>query len=275
MTRHGRARGFTLIELLVVIGIMGLLLTLLVPTISKATDAVRTYRTRAILKELSISLNNFRADFGDYPPSKPRKPLVGSKTDPNSGESVSGAGNLAVYLRGPGGYGWGMAAGGQMPFGGVARRTYGPFYQCPGELVRNETISGTFMPTGLLDGYQPPGIILYFRSYPSTFKDDAGHNVIIQAFDPKDNERTDKPGDSTLQYVPPTGLTPQALFDSLTAVFRGGSGSNATQVIRYRRQDYLLISPGADGRFGYIDKNTQLPCKSDIATAVNDDIANF
>jgi prepilin-type N-terminal cleavage/methylation domain-containing protein len=277
MPGHGQPRGFTLVELLVVIGIIGLLLTLLVPTISKATETVRTYRTRTILKDLSIGLNSFKIDFGDYPPSKPRVPLpgLGLKSDPASGEAASGAGNLVVYLRGPNSSGWGMAAGGQMPFGGVARRTYGPYYQCPEESVRTEVINNTLVPGGFLDGYQPPGIILYFRSSPTTIKDSSENYVIIQTFDATDCNRTDKPNKPELNYVPPGGLTQKTLFDNLTGVFQTSTGSTAAQLVRYKRQDYILISPGVDGKFGYIDKETLLPCTSDSTNAQNDDIANF
>ena len=125
MKRAGRTRaGFTLIELLVVIGIIAVLVALLIPTISAAMLMAHRSVTKSTLNELALSLKAFKADFGDYPPSRPRVPLTGTKTDPASGELATGAANLVYYLRGPGGSGWGMGGGGVMPFPGQKPRSH-------------------------------------------------------------------------------------------------------------------------------------------------------
>ncbi|QEH38163.1 hypothetical protein OJF2_67610 [Aquisphaera giovannonii] len=66
-TRRG---GFTLVELLMVIAILGLLIALLLPAIN---SAVRTSRKAAIgaeINTLAQGLNAFKAQYGDYPPSR-------------------------------------------------------------------------------------------------------------------------------------------------------------------------------------------------------------
>jgi len=95
MKAKKRTVGFTLLELLVVISIIGLLVALLVPTISRATETVRKAMTRRIIKEVSVGLENYRSDFGEYPPSRPYK-----SDDPESGAMPSGAARTTPASRG-------------------------------------------------------------------------------------------------------------------------------------------------------------------------------
>jgi prepilin-type N-terminal cleavage/methylation domain-containing protein len=70
------ALAFTLIELLTVIAIISLLISILVPSVSKARDAAKNTKTRAIMKNMGDSLEMFAHDNQDelhglnYPSSK-------------------------------------------------------------------------------------------------------------------------------------------------------------------------------------------------------------
>ena len=69
-TDNGPRRGFTLIELLVVIIVVAILVALLLPAIN---GAVRTARNAAVQAEINLlaqALESFKANYGDYPPSR-------------------------------------------------------------------------------------------------------------------------------------------------------------------------------------------------------------
>jgi len=332
MPRPRHAGGFTLIELLMVIAIVGLLMTLLVPTISKATEQVRAIQTRGILKEISIGLENFRKDFGDFPPSRPANgfdgtlvtappfSILASEGDVARGCMGTGAANLVYYLGGPQRSGWGTNAGGLMPsaysvdasgarpapLGGTPQRVYGPYYQCPEESVRyaertenlqyRDPVTGTltagFPAVAFLDAYKPPGIILYMRSYKRLGLDASGVTTanIIQAFDPSDNNNraawdpvtrtvNSRLLDNRCNYTQDcTGSrAQQGMFDLAVGVWTK-SGTRRTVLRRYPRQDYMLISPGPDGRFGYVNEDTLAPTDPEVEGSVAtrpDDITNW
>lgn len=87
---HAAAAGFTLIELLVVIGIIALLAGILLPMALKAYGAGRRARTAADLQSISVALDAYKADFGDYP---------------RVGTNQAGAATLGLALVGPYGNG--------------------------------------------------------------------------------------------------------------------------------------------------------------------------
>jgi len=71
-----RSRGFTLIELLTVIAIISLLISILVPSVSKARDAAKNAKTRAIMKnmgdgfEMFVNENSAELRGQNYPSSR-------------------------------------------------------------------------------------------------------------------------------------------------------------------------------------------------------------
>jgi len=60
-------QGFTLIEMLVVIGIIGVLLAIILPTIFATNKAANRKRTQADLGTVQMALEEYRKDFKDYP----------------------------------------------------------------------------------------------------------------------------------------------------------------------------------------------------------------
>lgn len=61
--------GFTLIELLIVIVILGLLMSLVAPTMFSKVDSTKVKTARAQMQMIETALDTYRLDMGDYPKS--------------------------------------------------------------------------------------------------------------------------------------------------------------------------------------------------------------
>ncbi|MFH1227450.1 MAG: prepilin-type N-terminal cleavage/methylation domain-containing protein [Planctomycetota bacterium] len=64
-----RINGFTLIELLVVIGILGILAGLLLPGLMKSKAQALRSTSKAEIAQIKGALEQYYANFGDYPPT--------------------------------------------------------------------------------------------------------------------------------------------------------------------------------------------------------------
>ena len=69
MYSHERHFGFTLIELLIVIVILGLLMSLVAPTMFSKVDSTKIKTAKAQMHMLETALDTFRLDMGVYPKS--------------------------------------------------------------------------------------------------------------------------------------------------------------------------------------------------------------
>lgn len=67
MLRHAKNRAFTLIELLVVIAIMAILAGLILGTLSGIQRKANRDRAKTEIEALSAALENYKAEYGDYP----------------------------------------------------------------------------------------------------------------------------------------------------------------------------------------------------------------
>jgi general secretion pathway protein G len=66
MTRHGQ-RGFSLVEILVVLVIMGLLISVVAPTVLNRADEARVQKVHADFKAIETALKIYRLDNYVYP----------------------------------------------------------------------------------------------------------------------------------------------------------------------------------------------------------------
>lgn len=252
-------RGFTLIELLVVMSIIGVLVSLLLPAVNHTVIAVRAAACAHRIAGISGGLENFKSDWGTYPPSDPNAPdkIVGTDDTTNgTGGMQYGYQIMALALIGPTAKGWGAALGtgnnAQTPFGGSAPgRTYGPYYQMEAGGARS----------GIADAFPSPRrAILYFRFDP--------RNPVGQEFNHNDNPTTSSQG------CPEEGFISKAHFD-LSAKYETPDSRQ-----KWQRDDYLLMSPGADRLYGYVREGDPPMAATDKryindGTATCDDITNF
>lgn len=61
------AGGFTLVELLVVVAIIGILVSLLIPTVGRIRRAAQAADTQALIAKLQSAIERYNQDFGAYP----------------------------------------------------------------------------------------------------------------------------------------------------------------------------------------------------------------
>ena len=92
--RTARRRGFSLVELMTVIAVLGLLMSIIVPALGKASVSAKVARTKTLFDAIAKGIEMYRSDGtleNDYPPSR-----IG---DPNN-ITVEGAQTLLWGLAG-------------------------------------------------------------------------------------------------------------------------------------------------------------------------------
>lgn len=270
-------RAFTLIELLVVISILGLLVSILVPTVGLAKRAARIAETQALINSLQTGLESFKSDglnsrflSGDYPESR---------FEVASGAGPYGGGGYTVYgaqalvwalvgadLQGTAGFGldynyapprWteNRYDDGSIPRYGPYVDTTGLTIERPGEAdsqceMRGELGNDANNAPVILDPFNMP--VLYFKA-------DTSGNSIDTIYRLSDNA----------PFIAANGLSDYSAFAGLEDGDAGWTGfieddREFAQDHPYRGDSFILLSAGPDRKFGPPD---------DGQTA--DDVANF
>ncbi|MDG1165457.1 MAG: type II secretion system major pseudopilin GspG [Porticoccaceae bacterium] len=67
MSEESKQVGFTLIELLIVIVILGLLMSLVAPTMFSKVDSTKIKAASAQMQMIQTALDTYRLDMGEYP----------------------------------------------------------------------------------------------------------------------------------------------------------------------------------------------------------------
>src|SRR5947207_903652 len=85
LPKSQRGTAFTLVELLVVIGIIGLLVSILLPSLNKARRAARTVQCLAILRQWGQAQAMYTQDFKGWavPNLQDPSPIGGTTSGPN------------------------------------------------------------------------------------------------------------------------------------------------------------------------------------------------
>jgi len=94
-------KAFTLIELLVVIGIIGILIAILLPAMSRAREQSKTLKCASQLRQVGIALNNYASNYKWNLPTWSAWQVVDGN---GMGEDTPGDGwteQLAKYMAGP------------------------------------------------------------------------------------------------------------------------------------------------------------------------------
>lgn len=77
MKSYRRERGFTLIELLVVVAIIALLISILLPSLSRAREQAKIVKCMSNLKNIQSGCNQYNLEFDDYPWTIPNTSVPG------------------------------------------------------------------------------------------------------------------------------------------------------------------------------------------------------
>lgn len=301
LRRHRRG-GFTLVELMVAIGIIGILISILVPVVIHARKAAAINRTKQDLEAIRTALDAYKSDWGMYPPIAPLPASPNNASDPTSNINntdgkpmltYDGAHALytALMLRGNARMSRTVNSVSANVAGGG--RSYGPYLQA--EQVKSITDPdaklASLVPPGehclLCDSYGNP--ILYVPAYPLPLN--YAKTATKTPTNPYVSDSTAPAGQPAPFYdfhAVPTQIPDPATSATATIVpFHNGVYSNAgLDEMRVLMGDtnhdgmidatatppeqaaatgpYLLWTAGADGRFGINPTSTK-----------SDDICNF
>ena len=172
--------GFTLVEVMIVIIIIVILAGLLLPAVMSAIRRAKITATRFEIQTIGLALEQYRQDFGAYPPSCVwwENPFSGGRwytSYADDRDTMDGAECLVYFLCGPSGRGL-----------DVGTKTYGPYLQPKVDAlipqVAGDTAADNLDGDGfqaLQDAFREGCVYLYFkadRTRPAGNEYDPRHN---------------------------------------------------------------------------------------------------
>ncbi len=282
-----RESGFTLIELLMVVLVIGLLVVMLVPAVGAVKRAVRISMTETRIWEIDSAIGLYKDTFGDYPPSgKPydvvwNYPRGWVPDDPSASAAGSGYGPydindsrqwlstvpggqfLTYFLFGPMRFGWvpeqhGVSVNWAPPAGLERYLTKKP--------LRNIGHSNHYY-------YVTPPYWYFEDAFGLTGRRFAGAILYLRA-----NTRYRVPIVTNGEEGRFNYWNVAAQYYWETRVDYGGDGDgpgHLAKLVRQTSKPFVLISAGADHRFGYMKSigNNRIGAHHD--GGATDDICNF
>ena len=141
-TLRPRRRAFTLIELLTVIAVIGILASILIPTVGAAKKAANKAKTKAQFVGWANALQNFKSTYGYYPDIFNNGQLNLSNSSEDFIEALSGRDSSGNVSNEHGN-----------------RRAAGFYSFAEGEFQMAD--DGTISDTQLADAFNNPNIIIY------------------------------------------------------------------------------------------------------------------
>jgi prepilin-type N-terminal cleavage/methylation domain-containing protein len=105
MKRVRQIHGFTLLEMLTALAIIALMIGLLIPAIGMIQKTAQTVKQKAQFHAIEVSLEAFRTDVGDYPPSSYTRDSVSFPISRGT-DGYCGAQKLAEAIVGMDGFGF-------------------------------------------------------------------------------------------------------------------------------------------------------------------------
>jgi len=235
MTAPGaeKRKGFTLIELLIVMMIIGILIIILVPGLVIRSRGL--VRTKKIMGALDTALQAYSQKYRSFPPSKMPSGY------PNTSGITTGSQCLYYFLMGPNGEGWNTTIkGGEAP----AAYIWAPAADLDRPWMvsdMKETDGGDHVKCAKYfcdGGPERVRAILYYRADVMVRADGTRPVKYDEVYDRSNNNDTSK-----------TFWTPPA-DDWKTLIVNKDSYNEAP----YNPGRYLLIAPGEDRVFGYVDR---------------------
>ncbi len=278
-----QSRAFTLVEMLLVIGIILILISILVPTVTRVRIAAQTASTRQMFSRIEAGISQYYTDFQAYP-----GPFANTQVGTAAGITtwtIDGATGGTTNLTSTENMVLGVVGGlrvtagpalqavftsTSMPTGPASLNTVNP-KKYPGyvnvEAVETTAVvaprffpgntkglggsSDTIVPE-IMDKFSNPMPILYLRANRGStgFVSTATNNTVQYNFG----------------HLAPYGFTTINTTDfqahandgSLAGSYRYFGNTAVSGVVPYMKDTYILISAGADGKYG-----------------TNDDITNF
>lgn len=286
---HRQRKAFTMVELLVVIGILVLLVSILLPAISKAYDEARRTSDAADLAAISQGLDAYRNDFGDYPRidttlvlNQSQYPgsvllcwaLIAPGPQGNGGGTPFGSDGYGdptgsnLNLPGPGFRVRGTQGAVHQPYVNVDRFKMGVVATSGTVTPATTTTAFNDSTTVILDRFSQP--ILYFAgnkqaavtaaaigSYVGQGAYPGGPVPVNPALNPRYNSN-DAPINQLFSYsIGNSPLTPiKAMLRLMPGVNTDPSGNQTLDPSAATSANYLLWSAGPDGKFGGNDDVT-------------------